>query len=77
MPAAAHQRRPLHDSRQRSTLGKSAEGYDAIVKPTVIDQQMARITHAQIRMIAGAGHACFWEAAALYNRCLQEFIESL
>jgi non-heme chloroperoxidase len=49
---------------------------DAIVKPTVIDQQMACITHAQIRMIANAGHACFWDEAATYNRCLQEFIES-
>jgi pimeloyl-ACP methyl ester carboxylesterase len=51
--------------------------HDAIVKPTVIDQQMTRITHAQIRMIANAGHACFWEEAATYNRCLREFIESL
>jgi len=49
---------------------------DAIVKPTVIDQQMACITHAKIRMIANAGHACFWDEAATYNRCLQEFIES-
>ena len=49
---------------------------DAIVKPTVIDQQMSRIAHAKIRMIADAGHACFWEAAATYNRFLQEFIES-
>jgi non-heme chloroperoxidase len=50
--------------------------HDAIVKPTVIDQQMARITHARIRMIANAGHGCFWDEAATYNRCLQEFIDA-
>jgi pimeloyl-ACP methyl ester carboxylesterase len=50
---------------------------DAVVKPTVIDQQMACITHAQVRMIAHAGHACFWDEAATYNRCLQEFIDTL
>jgi pimeloyl-ACP methyl ester carboxylesterase len=50
---------------------------DAVVKPTVIEQQMARIAHAQIRMMANAGHACFWDEAATYNRCLQEFVEAL
>ncbi len=50
---------------------------DAIVKPTVVEQQMTRIPHAKIRMIANAGHACFWDEAATYNRCLQEFIDSL
>lgn len=42
-----------------------------------IEQQMARIAHAQIRMMANAGHACFWDEAAPYNRCLQEFVEAL
>jgi hypothetical protein len=23
------------------------------------------------------GHACFWDDAAGYNRCLQEFVEGL
>ena len=50
---------------------------DAVVKPAVIDQQMARMAHAQIRMMANAGHACFWDDAATYNRCLQEFIHAL
>jgi non-heme chloroperoxidase len=50
---------------------------DAIVKPTVIDQQMAGITHAKVRMIANAGHACFWDQAAIYNRCLREFVDTL
>ena len=50
---------------------------DAVVKPAVIDQQMVRITSAKIRMMANAGHACFWNDAAAYNRCLQEFAEDL
>lgn len=50
---------------------------DAIVKPTVIDRQMGRITHAQIQVMANAGHACFWDDAATYNRCLREFVEAL
>lgn len=48
---------------------------DAVVKPTVIDQQMARIPRATIQMIANAGHGCFWDAAPTYNRCLQEFVQ--
>jgi non-heme chloroperoxidase len=50
---------------------------DAVVKPAVIDQQMVRITSARIRMMANAGHACFWNDATAYNRCLQEFAEAL
>jgi pimeloyl-ACP methyl ester carboxylesterase len=50
---------------------------DAVVKSAVIDQQMVRITSARIRMMANAGHACFWNDAAAYNRCLQEFVEAL
>jgi len=49
---------------------------DAIVKSAVIDQQMRRIGCARIRMMA-TGHACFWDDAAGYNRCLQEFVEGL
>ena len=49
---------------------------DAVVKTTVIDQQMARIVPAQVRMMA-TGHACFWDDAAGYNRYLREFAEAL
>jgi pimeloyl-ACP methyl ester carboxylesterase len=45
---------------------------DPIVKPAVIDQQIARIGHAQIQMMANAGHACFWNDAVRYNRSLRE-----
>jgi non-heme chloroperoxidase len=49
---------------------------DAVVNPAVIDQQMDRISCTRIRMLA-TGHACFWDDAAGYNRCLQEFVEGL
>lgn len=49
---------------------------DAVVKQTVIDQQMGRIASAEVRMLA-TGHACFWDDAAAYNRCLREFAEAL
>jgi len=49
---------------------------DAVVKSTVIDQQLSRIGCAQIRMMP-TGHACFWDDAAGYNQCLREFIEAL
>ena len=49
---------------------------DAVVKPAVIDQQMDSISCARIQMLA-TGHACFWDDAAGYNRCLQEFVEGL
>jgi pimeloyl-ACP methyl ester carboxylesterase len=48
---------------------------DAVVKSTVIDQQMVRIASAKIQMMA-TGHACFWDDAAAYNRCLREFAEA-
>ncbi len=50
---------------------------DAVVKSSVIDQQMARIAHARVRPIENAGHACFWDEAPAYNRCLREFSEAM
>lgn len=51
--------------------------HDAVVKSTVIEQQMARIAGARISVIADAGHGCFWDDAAAYNRSLREFAEAL
>ena len=50
---------------------------DAIVSTTVMERQMSRMPHAEVRMIANAGHACFWDQAAVYNRLLLEFAQSL
>jgi non-heme chloroperoxidase len=49
---------------------------DAVVKPEVIERQMGRMTSAKVRMLA-TGHACFWDDAAAYNQCLQDFVEDL
>jgi pimeloyl-ACP methyl ester carboxylesterase len=50
---------------------------DAVVKPAVIERQMARIRHAQTCMVANAGHAVFWDKPAEYNRHLRDFIVAL
>ena len=50
---------------------------DAIVRPSVVHQHKAAIAHAQIHMIANAGHAPFWDDAAGFNQRLGEFAESL
>jgi len=48
---------------------------DAVVKSDVIEQQMARIRGAQIRMMP-TGHACFWDDAAAYNGYLLDFADA-
>jgi non-heme chloroperoxidase len=50
---------------------------DAVVKPAAVDQHKASMAHAQIQMMANAGHACFWDDAAAFNRRLRAFAESL
>jgi non-heme chloroperoxidase len=63
-------------SRLRTPVLVNHGAQDAVVKPTVIDQQMKRIASARIRMLPGR-HACFWDNAAAYNRCLRKFAEGL
>jgi non-heme chloroperoxidase len=50
---------------------------DAVVKSAAVDQHKAAIAHAHIQMMANAGHACFWDDAAAYNRRLRMFAEGL
>jgi len=50
---------------------------DAIVKLSAVDQHKAGMAHAQIHRMANAGHACFWDDAASFNRRLRAFSESL
>ncbi len=50
---------------------------DAAVKPAVVDQHKAGLAHAQIQMMAKAGHAPFWDDAAAFNQHLRAFSESL
>jgi pimeloyl-ACP methyl ester carboxylesterase len=50
---------------------------DAIVDPAVVEQQWTRIGHADIRLMANAGHTPFWGEAATFNRDLRAFCEGL
>jgi pimeloyl-ACP methyl ester carboxylesterase len=50
---------------------------DAVVKPAIVDQYKASITHAQIQVMPGAGHAPFWDDAETFNQHLRTFCESL
>jgi pimeloyl-ACP methyl ester carboxylesterase len=50
---------------------------DAIVKPEAIEQHRASIAHAQIQIMANAGHAAFWDDAPGFNQRLRAFCDSL
>ena len=49
---------------------------DAVVSVAVIERQMSRISHAQMDVMANAGHACFWDEPAAYNQRLRKFVEA-
>ena len=49
---------------------------EAAVKTAVVDQHKAGLPHAQIQIMANAGHAPFWDDAATFNRNLQTFAET-
>jgi non-heme chloroperoxidase len=46
---------------------------DAIVTPSVVEQHRAAVPHAQVHIMAGAGHAPFWDDAASFNDRLAAF----
>ena len=50
---------------------------DAIVKPVVVDQHKASMTHAQVHVMPNAGHAASWDDAPGFNRRLSTFSQSL
>ena len=50
---------------------------DAIVKPAAVDQHKAAMPHAQVQLLANAGHAAFWDDAPAFNERLHAFCESL
>jgi pimeloyl-ACP methyl ester carboxylesterase len=49
---------------------------DAVVKPEVVDQHKAALTHAQIHIVPNVGHAAFWEDSAAFNKRLHAFVET-
>jgi pimeloyl-ACP methyl ester carboxylesterase len=50
---------------------------DAIVRGQVVDQHRAGIAHAEVDVIDGTGHACFWEAPSRFNQRLRTFAQGL
>jgi pimeloyl-ACP methyl ester carboxylesterase len=50
---------------------------DAVVKPIAVEQHKARLPHAQVHLMAGAGHAAFWDDPATFNRRLSAFANDL
>ena len=50
---------------------------DAIVKPAAVDQHKAAMPHAEVQLMANAGHASFWDDAPRFNERLHAFCESL
>jgi pimeloyl-ACP methyl ester carboxylesterase len=50
---------------------------EAIVKPAIVEQHEAGLAHAQIHIMANAGHAPFWDDAAAFNQRLRLFCAGL
>ena len=50
---------------------------DAVVRPAVVDEHKTGMPHAQIHLMADAGHAAFWDDAAAFNGRLRVFADSL
>ena len=50
---------------------------DAIVKPEAVEQHRAPIGHAQVDVMASAGHAPFWDEAPSFNARLGAFSDQL
>jgi pimeloyl-ACP methyl ester carboxylesterase len=50
---------------------------DAVVKIAAVEQHRAGVGHAQVHVVAGAGHAVFWEDAPAFNKRLAEFLREV
>jgi pimeloyl-ACP methyl ester carboxylesterase len=50
---------------------------DAVVKPEIVRRHHALIAHARIDVIPGAGHACFRDDPASFNRRLRQFSQEV
>ncbi len=50
---------------------------DAVVNPAAVAEHQAGIAHAQIHLMANAGHAAFWDDAAGFNQRLRAFCDSV
>jgi len=50
---------------------------DAIVKASIVEQHTAGMPHAQVQIMANAGHAPFWDDSERFNACLRQFCHTL
>jgi non-heme chloroperoxidase len=50
---------------------------DAVVYPAVVDMHKAGIAHADIRVMANAGHTPFWDDSTTFNQQLRTFCRNL
>jgi pimeloyl-ACP methyl ester carboxylesterase len=50
---------------------------DSIVRSSVVEQHRRAITHAQVDIMPGAGHAPFWDDATSFNRRLGTFCDEV
>ncbi|MGH7696757.1 MAG: alpha/beta fold hydrolase [Gemmatimonadaceae bacterium] len=50
---------------------------DAIVKREAVAQHRAGMSHAEVHIVAGAGHAPFWDDAAAFNERLAVFCDDV
>ena len=46
---------------------------DGVVKPAAVDQHKSGLAHAQVHVVADAGHGTFWDDPAGFNQRLREF----
>jgi pimeloyl-ACP methyl ester carboxylesterase len=47
---------------------------DLYVPPPVMKKLADRLPHAELELIAGAGHSAFWEQPEVWNRLVLDFI---
>jgi pimeloyl-ACP methyl ester carboxylesterase len=50
---------------------------DAVVRQAVVDQTRRLVPHAEVDIVAGAGHAPFHDAAAAFDRRLAAFCDEV
>ncbi|HET8625215.1 MAG TPA: alpha/beta fold hydrolase [Gemmatimonadales bacterium] len=50
---------------------------DAVVRPAVVEEHKAALPHAQVDVMADAGHAAFWDDASAFNRRVAAFCEGV
>src|SRR5205823_8535082 len=50
---------------------------DAVVKPSIVEQHVASMPHAQVHVMQNAGHSPFWDDSESFNEALRSFARTL